>query len=82
MDKFTFEKLQNMYFLPNIIRVITLNKIGAVGYIACMVEMRSKYQMLVRIDEGKSTIGRLGRRWQADIKMDPGLRTQFLCRGQ
>ena len=40
------------------------------GHVARMGEMRGVYRVLVRKHEGKRPLGRPGRRWEDNIKMD------------
>jgi hypothetical protein len=41
-----------------------------VGYVARMGDRRGLYRVLVGKAEGKSPLGRPGRRWEDNIKMD------------
>jgi hypothetical protein len=40
------------------------------GHVARMGERRGVYRVLMRKPEGKIPLGRLGRRWEGNIKMD------------
>jgi hypothetical protein len=52
------EELYNLYSSPNIIRMIKSRRMRRVGYIACMVEMKNLYKILVVKSEGKKPQGR------------------------
>jgi hypothetical protein len=41
-----------------------------VGHVAHKVEMRNMYKIMVTKPEGKKLLGRLGHRWENNIKMD------------
>jgi len=40
------------------------------GHVACMKEMRNKYNIFVGKPEGKKQLGRCMRRWEDNIRMD------------
>jgi hypothetical protein len=40
------------------------------GHIACVGERRNAHKILVGKPEGKGPLGRLGHRWEDNIKMD------------
>jgi len=40
------------------------------GHVACMGERKGVYRVLVGKHEGKSPLGRPGRRWKGNINMD------------
>jgi hypothetical protein len=52
------EKLNYLYFSPNIVRVIKSRKIGWTGHVARRGESRGVYRFLVRKHEGKRPTGR------------------------
>jgi len=64
------EELNDLYFLPNIVRVIKSRRMKWVGHVARMMEERGVYRILVGKPEGKRPLGRTGRRWEDNIKMD------------
>ena len=47
------EELTNLYFSPNIIRVITSRRMRLVGHVALMGESRGAYRVLVGKREGR-----------------------------
>jgi len=63
------EELHDLYFLPDIVRVINSKRMGSAGYVAGMGERRSAYNVLIGTPEGKRPRGRLRRTWENDIKM-------------
>jgi hypothetical protein len=62
------EELNNLYSLPNIVRVIK-SRLRWAGHVARMGEGRSVYRVLVGKPEGRRPLGRPRRRWE-DIRMD------------
>jgi hypothetical protein len=64
------EELSDLYFLPNIVRVVTSRRIRWAGHVACMGEGRCVHRVLVEKPEGKRPLGRPRRRWKDNIKMD------------
>ena len=64
------EELNDLYCSPNIVRVIKSRRMRWVGHVACMVERRGLYRVLVGKPEGKRLLGRPRRRWEDNIKMD------------
>jgi hypothetical protein len=70
--KFHNDKIHSLYSLPNIVRVIKARRMRWAGHVARMGERRGVYRLLVGRSEGKSPLGRPGRRWEDNIKM--GLR--------
>ena len=63
------EELNDLY-LPNIVRVVKLRRMGWAGHVACMGEDRGVHRMLVGKTEGKRPLGRPRCRWEDNIKMD------------
>ena len=59
------EELNDLYFSPNIVRVIKSRRMRWAGHVACMEEGRGVHQVLVGKPEGK----RPRRRWEDNIKM-------------
>ena len=64
------EELNDLYCSPNIVRVIKSRRMRWAGHVARMGEERGVYRVLVGKPEGKRPLGRLWRRWEANIKMD------------
>jgi hypothetical protein len=50
--------------------MIKARKMRWAGHVACMVEGRGVYMVLVGRTEGKRPLGRPRRRWENSIKMD------------
>ena len=57
------EELTDMYFSPNIVRVIKSRKMGWARHVARMGERKGAYTVLVGKPEGKKPLGRPRRRW-------------------
>jgi hypothetical protein len=57
------EELHNLYYSPNIIRMIKSRGMIWAGHIARMEEKRKAYRILVGKPEGKRLLGRPRRRW-------------------
>jgi hypothetical protein len=64
------EELNDLYSLPNIVWVIKLRRMRWAGHVACMVERRGIYRVVVGKLEGKRPLGRPRHRWDVNIKMD------------
>jgi hypothetical protein len=64
------EELNDLYSLPNIMRVVKSRRMRWAGHVARMGEERRVYRMLVGKPEGKRPWGRPRRRWENNIKMD------------
>jgi len=64
------EELNDLYTLPNIVRVIKSRRMRWAGHVARMGEGRGVYRVLVGKPEGKSPMGRPRRRWVDNIRMD------------
>jgi hypothetical protein len=60
------EELNDLYSLPNIVRVVKSRRMRWTGHVARMGEDRGVHRM----PEGKSPLGRPKRRWEDNIKMD------------
>jgi hypothetical protein len=72
----SWRKLQNderhdLYSSPNIVRVIKSRRMRWAGHVARMGEGKGAYRVLVGRPESKRPLGRPGRRWEDNIKMDP-----------
>jgi hypothetical protein len=64
------EELNDMYFLPNIVRVVKSRRMRWAGHVARMGERRGVHRVLVGQPEGTRPLGRSRRRWEDNIKMD------------
>jgi hypothetical protein len=64
------EELNDLYSLPNIVRVVKSRRMRWAGHVERMGEDRSVYRVLVGKPEGKRPLGRPKRRWEDNIKMD------------
>jgi hypothetical protein len=64
------EDLNDLYSLPNIVRVIKLRRMRWVGHVGCMGEERGVHRVLVGKPEGKRPLGRPRHRRENNIKMD------------
>jgi hypothetical protein len=64
------EELNDLYCLPNIVRVVKLRRKRWAGHVARMGEDRDVHRVLVGKPEGKRPLGRPRRRWEDNIKMD------------
>jgi hypothetical protein len=63
-------KLNDLYSLPNIVRVVKLRRMRWAGHVARMGEDRGVDRVLVGKPEGKRPLGRPRHRWEDNIKMD------------
>ena len=64
------EELNDVYSLPNIVRVVKSRRMRWTGHVARMGEDRGVHRVLVGKPEGKRTLGRPRRRWEDNIKTD------------
>jgi hypothetical protein len=64
------EKSHNLYFLPNIIKMIKPYRMKWEGHAACMEEIRNSYKILFGKPEEKRPLGKLRLRQEGNIKMD------------
>ena len=64
------EELNDLYFSPNIVRVITSRRMRWAEHVARRGERRGVYRNLMGKPEGKKPLGRPRRRWEDNIKMD------------
>jgi transcription termination factor 2 len=64
------EELNDLYSLPNIVRVVKSRRMRWAGHVARMGEERVAHRVLVGKPEGKRPLGRSRRRWEDNIKMD------------
>ena len=63
-------KLNDLYSLPNIERVVKSRRMRWAGHVARMVEDRGVHRVLVGKPEGKRPLGRPRHRWEDNIKID------------
>jgi hypothetical protein len=64
------EELNDLYSLPNIVRVVKPRRMRWAGHVARMGEDRGFHRVLVGKPEGKTPLGRPRCRWEDKIKMD------------
>jgi hypothetical protein len=64
------EELNDLYSLPNIVRVVKSRRMKWAGHVARMGENRVVHRVLVGKPEAKRPLGRPRRRWEDNIKMD------------
>ena len=64
------EELNDLYSLPNIVRVVKSRRMRWAGHVARMGEGRCVHRVLVGKPEGKRSLGGPRRRWENNIKMD------------
>jgi hypothetical protein len=63
------EELNDLYSLPNIVRVVKSRRVRWAGHVARMGEDRVVQGVLVGKPEGKKPLGRPRHRWEDNIKM-------------
>ena len=64
------EELNDLYSLPNIVRVVKSRRMRWAGHMAHMGEDRGVHRVLVGKPEGKRPLGRPRCKWEDNIKMD------------
>jgi hypothetical protein len=64
------EELHDLYFSPNIVRVIKSRRMRWAGHVARMGRRWIVYRVLVGKPEGKRPMGRPRRRWEDNIRID------------
>jgi hypothetical protein len=64
------EELNDLYSLPNIVRVVKARRMRWAGHVARMGENRGVHRVLVGKPEGKRPLGRPRHRWEDNIKMN------------
>ena len=64
------EELHSLYHPPNIVRVIKSVRLRWADHVARMEEGRSAFKILAGKPIGKRPLGRTGRRWEDNIRMD------------
>jgi hypothetical protein len=68
--KLNKEELNDLYSLPNILRVVKSRRMRCAGHVARMGEDIGVLRVLVGKPEGKRPLGRPRRRWEGNVKMD------------
>jgi hypothetical protein len=68
--KLNNEELNDLYFLPNIVRVVKSRRMRWAGHVARMGEDREVHRVLVGKPEEKKPLGRPRRKWEDYIEMD------------
>jgi hypothetical protein len=64
------EELNDLYSLPNIVRVVKSRRMRWAGHVAHMGEDSGVHRVLVGRPEGKKPLGRPRLRWEENIKID------------
>jgi hypothetical protein len=64
------KELNDLYSLPNIVRVVKSRRMRWTGHVARVGEDRGVHRVLVGKPEEKRPLGRPRRRWEDNIKMD------------
>jgi hypothetical protein len=64
------DELHSLYSSQNIVMVIKSRRMRWAGHVSRMGEGRGVYRVLVGRPEGKRPLGRPGRSWENNIKMD------------
>jgi len=64
------EELNDLYYSPNIVRVIKSRRMRWAGHVACMDEERGMYRVLVGKLEGKRPLGRPKHKWVDNSSMN------------
>jgi len=64
------EKLNDLYSLPNIVRVIKSRRMRWAGHVARVGQERELYRVLVGKPEGRRPLRRPRRRWADNIRTD------------
>jgi hypothetical protein len=63
-------ELNDLYSLPNIMRVVKSRKMRWAGHVARMGAERGLHRVLVGKHEGMRPLGKPRRRWENNIKLD------------
>jgi hypothetical protein len=66
------EELHDLYYLPNIIRIIKSRRMRLAGYVPRRGVKRNAYRLLVGKPQGKRPLGRRRCRRANNIRMDLG----------
>ena len=64
------EELNDLYTLPNIVRVVKSRRVRWAGHVARMGEDRGVHRVLIGKPEGKRPLGRPRHRWEDNIKLE------------
>jgi hypothetical protein len=64
------EELNDLFSLPNIVRMVKSRRMRWAGHVARMGEDRGVYRLLVGKPVGKMPLWRPRRRWKDNIKME------------
>ena len=64
------EELDDLYYSPNIVRVVKSRRMRGARHAVCMGDSRGVHRVLVGKPEGKRPLGRPRRRQSDNIKMD------------
>jgi hypothetical protein len=64
------EELSDLYYFPNIVRVVKSRRMRWAGHVVCMGEGRGVHRVLMGKLERKTRFGRPRRRWEDNIKME------------
>jgi hypothetical protein len=64
------EEPNDLYSLPNMVRVVKKRRMRWAGHVVHMGEERRVHRVLVGKPEGKRPLGRPRHRWEDNIKMD------------
>jgi hypothetical protein len=70
MEKVHNKELNDLYSLPNIVRVVKSRRMSWAGHVARMGEERGVHSVLVGRREGKKPLGRPKHRLEDNIKTD------------
>jgi hypothetical protein len=65
-----YQELNDLYSLPNIVRVVKSRRMRWAGHVAHMREDSGVYRVVVGKPEVKRPLGRPRRRWEDNIKVD------------
>jgi hypothetical protein len=68
--KLHIDELNDLYPLPNIVRMVKSRRMRWAGHVAHMGEETGVHRVLVGKPEGKKPLRRPRRRWEDNIKMD------------
>jgi hypothetical protein len=69
LEKIEMEQLHDLYCSTNTVRVIKSTGMRWAGYVACVEGNRISNGSAMRIPEVQRLLGRLGLRWDCNIKM-------------
>jgi hypothetical protein len=64
------EELNDLYFLPNIVRVVKSRRMRWAGHVTRMGKGRCVHRVLVGKPKGSRPLGRPRRRWEDNLKKD------------